>query len=114
LAHFRAVLTRVRSANLTFSPNKCRFAVAEVDYLGHHVGLGSVQPRAQKVQALLDFPASTTRRQLQQFLGLAGYYRKFVPHFAQISACMSDLLQKGTNLCGRPSSKVHFWTSNLG
>ena len=96
LTHIRAVLERVQMANLMLSPKKCHFAVAEVDYLGHHVGLGRVQPRAQKVQALLDFPQPTTRKQLQQFLGLVGYYRKFVPHFAQISACLSDLLKKGT------------------
>jgi len=79
LSHLRTVLSRIRAANLTLSPTKCCFAVAEVDYLGHHVGLGRVQPRAKKVQAVLDFPAPNNRRHLQQFLGLAGYYRKFVP-----------------------------------
>jgi len=92
----RTVMSRIRAANLTLSPSKCCFAVAEVDYLGHHVGLGRVQPRAKKVQAVLDFPAPTNRKQLQQFLGLAGYYRKFVPHFVHISAALSDLLKKGT------------------
>jgi len=79
LAHIRAVLTRIRSEKLTRSPSKCHFAVAEVDYLGHHIGLGRVQPRAQKVKALLDFSAPTTRK-----------------HLAQISACLSDLLKNGT------------------
>jgi len=73
LSHFRVVLSRVRAANLTLSLNKCYFAVAEVDYLRHHVGLGRLQPRVKKVQAVIDFPAPTNRRQLQQFLGLAGY-----------------------------------------
>ena len=50
LSHIRAVLTRVRQANLTLSPKKCHFAVAEIDYLGHHVRLGRLQSRAQKVQ----------------------------------------------------------------
>ena len=90
------VLSRIRAANLTLSPSNCYFAVAEVDYLGHHVGLGRVQPRAKKVQAVMDFPAPSNRRQLQQFLGLAGYYRKFIPHFAHITVALSDLLQKGT------------------
>ena len=80
LSRLRTVLSRIRAANLTLSPTKCCFAVAEVDYLGHHVGLGRVQPRAKKVQTVLDYPAPTNRRQLQQFLGLAGYYRTFVPH----------------------------------
>jgi len=96
LSHLRTVQSRIRAANLTLYPTKCCFAVAEVDCLGHHVGLGRVQPRAKKVQAVLDFPTPTNRRQLQQFLGLAGYYRKFVPHFAHISAAFSDFLKKGT------------------
>jgi len=64
LSHLRIVLSRIRAANLTLSPSKCCFAVAEVDYLGHQVGLGRVQPRAKKVQAVLDFPAPTNGRQL--------------------------------------------------
>jgi len=108
LAHIRAVLTHIRSANLSLSPSECHFAVAEVYYLGHHIGLGRVQPRAQKVQALLDFPAPTTRKQLQQFLGLGSYYRKFVPHFAQILACLSDLLKKGTKFVWTPQAERAF------
>ena len=44
LSRLRIVLSRIRSANLKLSPAKCYFAVAKVDYLGHHVGLGRVQP----------------------------------------------------------------------
>jgi len=94
LAHIRAVLNRMRSAKLTRSPSKCHFAVAEVDYLGHHIGLGRVQTRAQKVKALLDFPAPTTRKQLQ--------------HFAQISACLSDLLKKATKFVWTPKAESAF------
>ena len=93
-AHIRAVLIRIRNANLTLSRQKCQFAAADLDYLGHHVGLGQVQPWAKKVKALLAYPAPSNRKQLQSFLGLAGYYRKFVPNYAQISAVLSDLLKK--------------------
>jgi hypothetical protein len=92
--HLRAVFTRIQNAGLTLNQEKCEFAVAEIDYLGHHIGLNKVQPREQKVTALLNFPRPTNRKQLQQFLGLAGYYRKFIPHFADISAILSDLLKK--------------------
>jgi len=68
----------------------------EVDYLGHHVGLGKVQPIEKKVKALINFPRPTTRKQLQSFLGLADYYRKYIPHFAWLSALLSDLLRKNT------------------
>ena len=73
---------------------------AEVDYLGHHVGLERFQPRAKKVEALLSYPTPVNRKQLQSFLGLAGYYRKFAPHYAHIAAALSDLLKKEHDLFG--------------
>ena len=95
LRHLKIVFTRIREAGLTLNKKKCEFAVAELDYLGHHVGLGKVTPRQQKVEALLKFPRPTTRKQLQSFLGLASYYRKYIPHFADLSANLSDMLRKG-------------------
>ena len=44
----------------------------------------------------MNFPRPTTRKQLQSFLGLASYYRKYIPHFASLSAVLSDLLRKNT------------------
>ena len=96
LSHLKAVFQRIREAALTLNRKKCMFAMAELDYLGHHVGLGKVEPRQKKVEALLAFPRPSNRKQLQSFLGLANYYRKFVPHFATLSADLSDLLKKGT------------------
>ena len=85
-----------------------KFAIAEVDYLGHHVGLEHVQPRAKKVEALLSYPTPVNRKQLQSFLGLAGYYRKFVPHYAHIAAALSDLLKKGTRFVWTPVADKAF------
>jgi len=85
LTHTRLVFGRIRDSGLTLNKSKCVFATGEVDYLGHHVGLGKVEPLQKKVDALLHFPRPTTRKQLQSFLGLANYYRKFVPHFASLS-----------------------------
>jgi len=56
MKHLKTVLTRIRDANLTLSPQKCHFAVVEVDYLGHHVGLVHVQPHAKKVDARYRVP----------------------------------------------------------
>ena len=96
ISHIKEVLKRIRQAGLTIKAAKCEFATAEVDYLGHTIGLGKVAPRNAKVQALQNFPRPTNKKQLQSFLGLAGYYRKFLPHFAQISNCLTNLLKKGT------------------
>ena len=71
--HLRTVLTRVRDAHFTLSPTKCQFAAADLDYLSHHNGLGRIQPRHKKVEALLAYSAPQSKKQLQSFLGLAGY-----------------------------------------
>ena len=95
LKHIRNVLTRIREAGLTLNSNKCVFGVAEVDYLGHHIGLGKIQPRENKVVALLNYPRPTNKKQLQSFLGLAGFYRKYIPHYSHITSVLTDLLKSG-------------------
>jgi len=59
LKHLKLVFDRVRKAGLTLNLKKCVFATGEVDYLGHYVGLGKVQPIEKKVEALMNFPRPT-------------------------------------------------------
>ena len=94
LKHLNLVFTRVREAKLTLKLSKCEFAAAELDFLGHHVGLGKLLPREQKVKALIDFPRPPNRKGVQRFLGLAGYFRRFIPHYSDLSRVLSDLLKK--------------------
>jgi len=94
LEHLKLVFDRIRQASLTLKKAKCVFASAEVEYLGHVVGLGKVAPRSAKVEAILKFKRPTDKKQLRSFLGIAGYYRKFIPHFAHIAACLTNLLRK--------------------
>ena len=84
-------------AKLTLELSKCEFAAAELNYLGHHIGLGKLLPCKQKVQALMDFPRPTNHKGIQRFLSLTGYFRLFIPHFAQLSRVLSDLLKKNVN-----------------
>lgn len=95
LDHIRKVFQRIKDAGLTLNSGKCVFGVAEVDYLGHHIGLGKVQPRENKVIALLNYSRPTNKKQLQAFLGLAGFYRKYIPHYSHITAILTDLLKQG-------------------
>ena len=95
LDHIRMVFQRIRQAGLTLNISKCVFGVAEVDYLGHHIGLGKVQPRENKVIALLNYPRPVNKKQLQSFLGLAGFYRKYIPHYSHITSVLTDLLKQG-------------------
>ena len=91
---------RIREAKITLKLSKCEFAAAELDYLGHHIGLSRLLSRKQKVLNLIDFPRSINRKGIQRFLGLDGYFRRFIPHFFELSRVLSDLLKKMLNLCG--------------
>ncbi len=92
--HLREVLSRLREAGLTARPSKCRIAMREVNYLGHVVGGGKVKPDDTKVQAVREFPRPVTKTQLRSFIGLTGYYRKFIPDYATIATVLTDRTKK--------------------
>jgi hypothetical protein len=66
----------------------------EVSYLGHIITPTGVRPDEKKVKAVKDFPEPRNTRQLKGFLGLAGYYRKFIPNFGKIAKPLTELLRK--------------------
>ncbi|GFS62208.1 retrovirus-related Pol polyprotein from transposon 297 [Trichonephila clavipes] len=96
LKHLKDVFERLRSAKLHIKPSKCQFAQAYVKYLGHLVGQGLRTPGELKVQVIKDFPIPTNKTQVRAFLGLSGYYRRYIPEFSVIAAPLTDLL-KGRN-----------------
>lgn len=63
----------------------------ECTYLGHIVGSGSVKPDPAKLEAVRQFPVPHTKKQVRAFLGLAGYYRRFIPHFSSVASPLTDL-----------------------
>lgn len=97
--HMRTIgdlFQRLADAGLVVNLPKCEFGKGQVTYLGHRVGRGQVLPRSAKVQAIVDFPCPQNRRELMRILGMSGFYRKFVPNFATVTAPLTDLLKKGT------------------
>ena len=96
VSHIRRVFQRLSGAGLTIKPKKCQFGMDSCSYLGHVVGNGEVHPEKSKLQAVEDFPAPVTKKQVRAFLGLTGYYRKFIPAYAEIAAPLTDLTRKNT------------------
>lgn len=96
LKHLDEVLKRVGKAGLTIKPSKCRFAQSCVKYLGHMVGGGCRTPAEAKVHAVLEFPVPRTKTQIRQFLGLSGYYSRYIKGYATIVEPLTRAL-KGKN-----------------
>src|SRR6218665_1870659 len=94
--HLNQVFNRIKLANIKLNVAKCQFANASLDFLGHTLSLNMIQPRQQKVDALIKFPPPKTRKQVQSLLGLAGYYRRFLPHYSDLTYPLTALLKKNT------------------
>jgi hypothetical protein len=94
LEHLRLVFTILREHSLFVKKSKCSFARAEVEYLGHIVSRDGMAADPSKIQAMVNWPMPKTIKALRGFLGLTGYYRKFVQDYGKISAPLTALLKK--------------------
>ena len=94
LRHLRAVLTMLQQHQLFVKRSKCAFGVSSISYLGHIISEAGVAMDSAKVQAVADWPQPRSVRAVRGFLGLAGYYRKFVQDYGTIAAPLTALLQK--------------------
>ena len=74
--------------------SKCKFAQREIAYLGHVLSECSLSTDPAKIQAISSWPVLVNAKALRGFLGLAGYYRKFIRHFSLIAKPLTDLLRK--------------------
>ncbi|XP_039532215.1 uncharacterized protein LOC120482205 [Pimephales promelas] len=95
MQYLRAVLKTLRRAGLTANPKKCAIGRVEVRYLGFHLGHGQVRPQIDKTAAVATCPSPKTKKEVRQFLGLAGYYRRFVPNYSDLASPLTDLTKKG-------------------
>ena len=85
LAHIEEIFRRLEAADLKMKRSKCNFFKKHIHYLGHLISANGIQPLKDKLDTIRDMPAPRSSKEVKQFLGLAGYYRKFVPHFADLS-----------------------------
>ena len=91
----RALLQRLREANLTVKPVKCFIGFASIECLGHMVSEGTLQPCQDKINSILHAERPTTKKQVRSFLGLVGFYRQFIKNFSELAALLTELSKKG-------------------
>lgn len=95
LDHLRSVLDTLRTHKLCAKMSKCKFMLQQVKYLGHILSPEGIQADPAKVQTLRDFPLPTSRDSLSSFLGLANFFRKFIPNLSRVAAPLYRLTKKG-------------------
>ena len=91
---FNNLMERLKQARLRLQPDKCEFLRHEVSYLEHIISEDGVKPDPKKIEAVSKFPRSKKAKNIKQFLGLAGYYRRFIPNFSKITKPLTQLLKK--------------------
>ncbi len=94
LTNLRSVFDRLKEAGLKLKPRKCRLCLHKVNFLGHIVSADGIQTDTQKTERVSTWPTPTSQKEVQQFLGLASYYRRFVKDFAAIAKPLYQLTEK--------------------
>ncbi len=94
MVHLREVLRALREAGLTANPKKCVIGWVVVRCLGFHLGHGQVRPQIDKTAAFATCLRPKTKKEVRQFLGLAGYYRRFILNYSDLTSPLTDLTKK--------------------
>ena len=94
LEHLEIVFSCLREAGLKMKHSKCDFFKSEIHYLGHLISPEEISPLPNELDSIKHMPVPNSMKEIKQFLGLTGYYRKFVPRFADISRPLTTLTKK--------------------
>ena len=108
LKHIEIIFQKLKIAGLKLKESKCDFFKSEIHYLGHLISDKGIQPLPEKLDTIRNMPRPRTPKEIKQFLGLTGYYRKFVPHFSEISRPLAKLTAKDASFEWTPQCQFSF------
>jgi len=94
LQHLDAVLYKLREVNLKLNPSKCCFVAKTITFLGHVVSKEGIRPDPGKIEAVLHFPTPKNVTSVRSFLGLTGYYQKYVRGYSSLAGLLFELTRK--------------------
>ena len=108
LSHIRMVFEKLKSANLLMKKSKCNFFSKEIQYLGHILSATGIKPLPSATKAIKNMQSPTTLKQVKAFLGLVGYYRKFIKGFAKIAKPLTLLTRQQVKFVWTPEHQTAF------
>ena len=108
LQHLRHLLNRLRAADLKLKEIKCNFLKRHIQYLGHIVSGEGITPLPEKLSSIQKMLPPKAPKEIKQFLGLIGYYRKFVPRFSDLARPLNALTRKNTEFEWTPKCQESF------
>ena len=108
LEHLEIVFSHLRQAGLKMKHSKCDFFKSEIHYLGHLISPEGISQLPNKLDCINHMPVPKDVKEIKQFLGLTGYYRKFVPRFADVSRPLTTLMKKDRKFEWTPACQKSF------
>lgn len=98
IENLQLVFEKLQKSNFKIQLNKSEFLKNEIAYLGHIVTTSGIKPNPEKIQVIQNFPIPRTQKEIKRFLGLLGYYRKFIKDFAKLAKPFTECLKKGRKI----------------
>ena len=93
LRQLELILIRLREHRLYAKLEKCNFMQKQIKFLGHLVSADGIRVNPEKVKAIIDWPTPTSVKDIRSFLGISGYYRKFIQNYSKVAAPLTELLK---------------------
>lgn len=94
ICNLKQVFKKLKDHNLKIQLDKCEFLCKSVEFLGHVITTDGIKPNPKKIEVIKTFPIPRNPKEIKSFLGLIGYYRKFIKNFAQLTKPMTNCLKK--------------------
>ncbi|KAL0819744.1 hypothetical protein ABMA28_007792 [Loxostege sticticalis] len=108
LQRLEEVLKLLQTGGLTLKLSKCNFFQSKLDFLGFEVSAEGIRPGSRKTEAVSKFPAPRNQHELRQFLGLSGFFRRFIKNYSSITSSLTDLLKKDVSWAWNSSHEQAF------